>query len=73
MPTTLGLPTTIGAPALRALDGAGITSLAQLEGYTPEEIGELHGVGPKAIRLLEAALQEHGLTFARRERPKGKR
>ena len=73
MPTTLDLPKTLGSPALRALHGAGITSLAQLEGYAAAEIAELHGVGPRAIRLLEAALKEHGLKFAERERPKGKR
>jgi hypothetical protein len=29
------------------------------------ELGALHGMGPKALRLLRAALQERGLVFAR--------
>jgi hypothetical protein len=44
----------IGRPATRALIDAGYTTVAEL----PEELdglGKLHGVGPKAIRLLGEA------------------
>jgi hypothetical protein len=29
-----------------------------------EDLLALHGVGPKAVRLLSAALAEHGMSFA---------
>lgn len=44
----------IGRPATRALDEAGYSCVADL----PEDLDELlalHGVGPKAVRLLRAA------------------
>jgi hypothetical protein len=51
----------IGAPATRALNGAGYQSLRQLAGVPRRELVKLHGVGPKALRTLEQALEEHGL------------
>lgn len=50
----------IGAPAFRALESVGITRLAQLTNYTEKQLLELHGVGPKAIRLLKERLKERG-------------
>lgn len=58
------LPKGIGAPATRALNGAGFTTLAQLTRLTQEELLALHGVGPKALALIIAALQERGLSLA---------
>lgn len=55
----------LGAPAYRALDTAGITSLNDLTKYTEKELLALHGFGPKALRLLENTLKEKGLTFAK--------
>lgn len=57
------LPVT-SAPATRALHGAGITRLEQLANVSAAELLKLHGVGPKAIRILREALRERGLTFA---------
>ena len=54
------LPRNIGAPATRALTAAGYSSLEQLNGVPATELEKLHGVGPRAIRLLEEALREHG-------------
>jgi hypothetical protein len=51
----------IGAPATRALASAGIASLGQLVGYSRAELAALHGVGPKALGILEASLAEVGL------------
>jgi hypothetical protein len=51
------LPET-GAPARAALAAAGIRSLEDLEGVDLDGLLELHGVGPKAVRLLRAALAE---------------
>jgi hypothetical protein len=53
----------IGAPATRALAARGITRLADLTHHRSEDLLDLHGVGPKAIRLLRAALAEQGMSF----------
>lgn len=62
-PTTPALPA-IGAPATRALIAAGYTRLAQLTRVTEGELLALHGVGPKAIRILREALAADGKAFA---------
>jgi hypothetical protein len=53
----------IGAPATRALAEEGIRHLRQLTKYSEKELLALHGVGPKAIRILQSALTEKGLSF----------
>jgi len=58
-----GLPGNIGAPATRALTAAGYTELRQLADVPAAELKKLHGVGPKAIRLLQEALAQHGLSL----------
>jgi hypothetical protein len=62
-PADGSLPTHIGAPAHRALTGAGYTRLELLAKVSKEDLLQLHGVGPKAIRLLDAALRARGLKF----------
>ena len=54
----------IGAPAQRALTGAGYHHLAQLTEVSAAELLQLHGMGPKAIRILREALAAQGLAFA---------
>jgi hypothetical protein len=58
-----GLPK-IGAPATRALTLAGYTRLSQLTKVSEAELLKLHGVGPKAIRILRQTLAETGASFA---------
>ena len=53
----------IGAPATRALEAAGYTQLEQLTKVTEAELGQLHGMGPKALRILRETLQAQGLSF----------
>lgn len=53
----------IGNPARRALEHAGYTRLEQLPGLSEKELLKLHGVGPKAVGILRAALAERGLSF----------
>ena len=60
------LPKT-GEPARRALETIGVTTLAQLATRTEKEVADLHGMGPKGVRILKAALADAGLSFA----PKG--
>lgn len=54
----------VSGPANAALDVAGIGSLNELTAHTEKQIANLHGMGPKGIRILKAALAEHGLAFA---------
>ncbi len=54
----------IGAPAFRAIDSIGIKKLADLTKYTEEELLDLHGFGPKALRILKQALKEKSMSFA---------
>ena len=58
------LPAGIGRPATAALSGTGIRTLEQVACLSERELLQLHGVGPKAVRLLTAALRERGLTLA---------
>ncbi|AYF73031.1 DNA-binding protein [Nocardia yunnanensis] len=57
-------PRGIGAPATRALTAAGYTSVEQLAGAREHDLLALHGMGPKAIRVLREALTAQGLDFA---------
>ncbi|MFC7326554.1 hypothetical protein [Marinactinospora rubrisoli] len=57
------LPAAIGRPATRALLGAGLTGLAQVATRSEDELLALHGVGPKAVRILTAALAEKGMSL----------
>lgn len=59
---TADLPA-IGHPATRALALAGITTLAQVASHTEAELLDLHGVGPKAVRILREALAAEGRGF----------
>ena len=49
-------PRGIGSPARRALLAAGYTKLDDLVGMTDAQLLALHGVGPKAVDVLRAAL-----------------
>ncbi|HEX3921481.1 MAG TPA: helix-hairpin-helix domain-containing protein [Streptosporangiaceae bacterium] len=54
----------IGAPATRALNDAGYTSLRQLAGVPRAELAKLHGMGPKALRIIEDNLAKQGLRLS---------
>ena len=58
------LPQKVPQPALRALADAGISTLGQLAALSEKELLNLHGVGPKGVRILREALKEGGLDFA---------
>jgi predicted RecB family nuclease len=51
------------APARRALENKGITTLKQLSHFNENEILQLHGMGPATIPKLKKALKEKGLDF----------
>jgi 3-deoxy-D-arabino-heptulosonate 7-phosphate (DAHP) synthase len=54
----------IGAPATRALNAAGYTALRQLADMPRAELARLHGMGPKALNIIEAALEQHNLRLS---------
>ena len=54
----------IGKPATRGLGSHGITTLVQVAEHTEAELLAIHGVGPKAIRILREAMAAAGLRFA---------
>jgi predicted flap endonuclease-1-like 5' DNA nuclease len=58
-----GFPRGIGAPATRALHGAGYSHLRQLAGVPAADLKKLHGLGPKALRILQEELHEQGLSL----------
>jgi hypothetical protein len=61
------LPAKLGAPAERALAGAGVKNLKHLTKFSEAEIKQLHGVGPNALGKLRQALAEKGLSFAEKD------
>ncbi len=58
------LPSNLGRPATSALLTAGVDSLTEARSWSAKRLLKLHGFGPKALRLLEAALKERGLGLA---------
>jgi predicted flap endonuclease-1-like 5' DNA nuclease len=58
------LPPGLAKPAQRALAEAGVTQLEQLTHFGADEIAQMHGIGPNALRVLRQALDEQGLSFA---------
>jgi hypothetical protein len=50
-------------PATRALQNIGITRLSQLTTMRENDIAALHGMGPKGVKVLNAALQAQGKSF----------
>lgn len=50
----------VGGPALRALANAGIRSLGELAKWSERDLLELHGMGPKGVRILKEALAAEG-------------
>lgn len=53
----------LSAPARRALEHQGITTLQDLAAYSEKEILKLHGVGPASLPVLRASLGGIGLAF----------
>jgi predicted Fe-Mo cluster-binding NifX family protein len=57
--STTPIPAAVGRPATRAFEGAGYRTLEALVDSSEKELLALHGVGPRAIRIL----REHGATL----------
>ncbi len=57
------LPDAIGKTAARELSLHGIDSLLKVSKHSKKQLLAIHGVGPKAIRLLGDALSACGLEY----------
>ncbi|WP_433831492.1 hypothetical protein ACQP2E_13660 [Actinoplanes sp. CA-015351] len=62
-PAQIGDLPPLGRSATSAFLAAGITTLAQVSTHSRRDLLSLHGVGPKAIKILTEALSDRGLTF----------
>jgi len=58
VPESSDLPKAIGRPATRALLQAGLTTLDDVARVSEKDLLALHGVGPRAVRVLNEALAE---------------
>ena len=58
----------LAGPAQRALAEAGIQRLEQLTRFSEDQLKQLHGIGPNALKQLHQALRAKGLSFAKRKR-----
>ncbi|MEX0723029.1 MAG: RNA polymerase alpha subunit C-terminal domain-containing protein [Gracilimonas sp.] len=58
-----GFLSEISAPARRALESFGATTLEELSKHTEKEILALHGMGPSTIPKLKEALEANNLSF----------
>lgn len=57
-------PLSLGKVARRELAVNGITRFDQLTSFTASDLLQMHGVGPKAVRILTEELEARGLGFA---------
>lgn len=57
----IDIPLTIGKVAHRQLLAHGLIDLGKVAEKTEQELLAIHGVGPKAIRLLKAALKDRDI------------
>ncbi|WP_437935564.1 DNA-binding protein [Sorangium sp. So ce341] len=63
--TESSLPKGIGKPATQALALMGVSRLDQVTRFSEAQLLSLHGVGPKAIGVLKAALEAQGKSLAK--------
>lgn len=56
-------PHAVGRVAKRALASHGFTTYAHLAGTTRGELLAIHGIGPKAVRILAEELARRGMSF----------
>ena len=62
-PVPTEYPTALGRTARRELALHGYTRYDQLTSVTAKELLAIHGVGPKAVRILTGELERRGMSF----------
>ena len=65
-PNAEAFPAGVSGPALRALAQARVRTMAQLAQWTEMDLAKLHGMGPKALRILKEGLAQQGRQFRAR-------
>ncbi|WP_325401596.1 RNA polymerase alpha subunit C-terminal domain-containing protein [Agriterribacter sp.] len=60
-----GFLSLLPAPARRALENNGITTLKQLSKFSEKELMQFHGFGKHSIPKLRTALEKENLAFKR--------
>lgn len=63
-----GFMTGLAAPARRALEKAGITSVKILSGFTEKQILAMHGIGETTIPVLVRVLKQQGLSLKKEKK-----
>ena len=58
-----GFLSLLSAPARRALENNGVTTIEQLSDYSEKDLMRLHGFGKSSLPKLRTALGEKGLTL----------
>ena len=58
-----GFLSKLSAPARRALEHNGVTTVQKLALYSEKEIMKFHGIGPASLPNLRASLEDNGLSF----------
>ncbi|MEP6781525.1 MAG: DNA-binding protein [Gemmatimonadaceae bacterium] len=58
-------PQGVSQPAIRALNSVGVASVESLARHREIDIADLHGMGPKAMGVLKAALKDKGKSFSK--------
>lgn len=58
-------PQGVAKPAQRALASAGYSNLDQLANAREADLSALHGMGPKALKILRETLKQRGKAFKR--------
>lgn len=56
-------PKGVAAPAQRALASVGVHRLEDLRNHTEADLAKLHGMGPKALRILSETIADRGWAF----------
>ena len=64
-PNRDAFPKGMSGPSLRALANAGIRSMTDVAHWREADLAQLHGMGPKALGVLRAALAAKGTGFRR--------
>jgi len=62
-PNAEAFPAGLSGPALRALAHVQIRSMNDLTKWTEADLGALHGMDPKGIRMLKDGLAHQGRHF----------
>jgi len=65
-PKATGFLSMLSAPARRALENAGISTLKKLAAKSEKELLQLHGFGKTSLPILKKALSEKGLQLRSR-------